>query len=88
MNRIGLALLMLSLIQPIVAAPQLRGGPRTHNGFLKEREYLDLGPDGQRAYAMGLLDGFYSAPLFGAPENHKVLIKIATYHRKIRKRAS
>jgi len=27
---------------------------------------------------MGLLDGFYMAPLFGVPDNGKVLISLAT----------
>jgi hypothetical protein len=50
---------------------------RIHKGFVKARLYLDFGDDGQRAYAMGLLDGMYMAPAFGAPDNDKVLVRIA-----------
>jgi len=32
--------------------------------------------EAQSAYAMGLLDGFYMAPMFGAPEDSNLLIPI------------
>jgi hypothetical protein len=47
-----------------------------HNGFLKAQQYLELSPEGQRAYIMGLLDGWYMAPVFGAPEADKGLTEI------------
>ena len=32
--------------------------------------------DGQRAYAMGFLDGMYVAPLFDAPDSSKALLSL------------
>lgn len=36
-------------------------------GFSKTEEYLQLEPSEQALYAMGLVDGIYLAPMFGAP---------------------
>ena len=51
-------------------------GVTIHNGFLKSQAYLDLSPQSQHAYVMGLLDGWYMAPMFGGPENYKYLTEI------------
>lgn len=37
-------------------------------GFLSGEEYLNLDTTGKRSYAMGVLSGMLTAPLFGAPE--------------------
>ena len=47
-----------------------------HAGFLKARDYLDMPSEGQKTYAMGLMDGFYMAPLFGAPDQNKNLVSL------------
>jgi hypothetical protein len=54
-----------------------RGGA-IHRGFVKAGDFLEWDENGRNGYAMGLLDGMYMAPAFGAPDNNKVLIDIAT----------
>jgi hypothetical protein len=39
-----------------------------HNGFLTGRQFLDLPAGRMRAYAAGLVDGVFLAPLYGAPK--------------------
>jgi hypothetical protein len=78
MNRIILPLLLAIVIQPTVAQEQIYRGPTTHNGFVKAGDYLEMPNAEQMGYVMGLLDGFYSAPYFGAPENDKVLLTVAS----------
>ncbi len=38
------------------------------NGFLSGQDFLDMPEDGQRAYAMGFLDGIRQSVLLGADE--------------------
>jgi hypothetical protein len=77
MKRIALVIVaLLTLVMD--AVPQRTSSLRIHNGFLKAREYLDMDPPAQRAYAMGVLDGMYMAPMFGAPDNDKGLVSLAT----------
>ena len=57
-------------------SPGAEKGVTTHNGFLKARDFLALTPGNQRLYVMGLLDGWYMAPMFGGPENYKNLMGI------------
>jgi hypothetical protein len=45
--------------------PQRGVSVRIHSGFLQARDYLDMDSNGQRSYAMGILDGMYLAPMFG-----------------------
>jgi hypothetical protein len=49
-----------------------------HNGFVKASEYLNFDNSAKRVYAMGLLDGMYLSPNFGAPASNKVLLEIET----------
>ncbi len=56
-------------------APAPRG-VTIHNGFLKAQDYLALAPENQRLYVMGLLDGWYMAPMFGGREDYKYLMEI------------
>lgn len=51
---------------------------RIHDGFVQAHDYLEMDSEAQKTYAMGILDGFYMAPLFGAPDNNKVLVSITT----------
>jgi hypothetical protein len=37
---------------------------RTHNGFLHAEDFLDMDPEQQKTYSMGLVDGMYMAPFF------------------------
>jgi hypothetical protein len=70
---IGSSLLYASQKQ----SPKVRA-VKEHNGWLKARDYLDLTPEYQSLYVVGLLDGWYTAPAFRAPENDTYLIGIAT----------
>jgi len=76
-NRISIALILVlaCLIFASGAHPQ-RGSVLIHNGFLKADVYVGWDANTQRAYAMGLLDGMYQAPAFGAPENNRLLHRI------------
>jgi hypothetical protein len=38
-----------------------------HNGFLRAEEYMHMNVQSQHDYAMGVVDGMFLAPLFGAP---------------------
>lgn len=77
MKRTAATLLFLILLAPSGVSQRTRS-VTIHNGFLKARDYLDLDASSQRAYAMGVLDGMYMAPLFGAPENDKRLLSLAS----------
>jgi hypothetical protein len=79
MKRTVPCLLVFIIGASILGARQnkgLRPGEPIHNGFLKAEQYLALGSDDQRAYAMGLIDGMYLSPAFGAPSSNKVLVEI------------
>jgi len=58
--------------------PQRIASATIHNGFLKARDYLEMDSDGQRVYAMGILDGMYLAPFFGAPDDGKRLLSLSS----------
>jgi hypothetical protein len=49
-----------------------------HNGFVKAEVFLKFDEANQRAYVMGLLDGMYMAPTFGAPDASKLLLKLTS----------
>ena len=72
---LGLIFSLLIIPTSVSDGSQLYG-PAIHAGFLKAGEYLEMPDEGRRAYARGLLDGFYMAPMFGAPEDSKWLIPI------------
>ena len=80
MRRILIAILIIVVISSILSAqkstPGLHRGEPIHNGFLKADQYLKFDEDYQRAYAMGLLDGMYMSPAFGAQASNKVLMEI------------
>jgi hypothetical protein len=77
-------LCLLALCTPVLAQtarkpPQRKLTPTIeHNGWLKANDYLQMEPDMQRLYIMGVFDGWYMAPLFGAPENGKWLMSVET----------
>lgn len=39
------------------------------NGFITGLQFRDLMPNQKRTYTMGVVDGLFLAPLFGAPES-------------------
>ena len=39
-----------------------------HNGFMTGNKFMTLPRDEQEAYAMGLVDGMFLAPMFDAPK--------------------
>jgi hypothetical protein len=53
-------------------------GPLMHRGWLRAGEFLDMSEDQKGGYVMGLLDGLYSAPNFGAPDTSKSLYTLGT----------
>ena len=73
-----LSLSVTLVLMMIAMNGSTRESVRIHNGFLKAGEYLEMPESVQRAYAMGILDGFYMAPMFGAPDDNKRLIFIAS----------
>ena len=80
MKKAALFFLAVIAVSSLLRAQQ-NGAPAArsvivHNGFLKAQDYLRLSPENQRAYAMGLLDGWYMAPMFGGPENYKHLMEV------------
>jgi hypothetical protein len=50
---------------PNIAAER---GVLIHNGFGTGQDFLGFSDVGKRAYAMGVINGFIMAPMFGAPE--------------------
>jgi hypothetical protein len=82
MKRTVLVLFVITAISSILYAQQnnkgLHRGEPIHKGFLKASQYLEFGKDSQSVYAMGLLDGMYMSPAFGAPASNKVLLEIET----------
>jgi hypothetical protein len=67
---------------PVVHARQNKAAAQYshvyHNGFVRAEVFLKFDEANQRAYAMGLLDGMYMAPAFGAPDNSKLLMKLTS----------
>lgn len=53
-------------------------GPPIHNGWAKAEDFLNMTSDQKQLYLMGLLDGIYIAPDFGAPPGAKSLVTLAT----------
>jgi hypothetical protein len=82
MKRTVLLLFVITAISSILYAQQndkgLHEGELIHNGFLKASQYLEFDGNSQRVYAMGLLDGMYMSPAFGAPASNKLLLEIET----------
>lgn len=82
MRRTVLVLFVITAIASVVHAQQdnkgLHRGEPIHGGFLKAGQYLEIDESFQRFYAMGLLDGMYMSPAFGAPASNKVLVKVET----------
>jgi hypothetical protein len=82
MKRTALVFFAVAVISSILYAQQndkgLHRGEPIHNGFLKASQYLELSSGSQRVYAMGLLDGMYMSPAFGAPATNKVLLELET----------
>jgi hypothetical protein len=82
MKRAFSAILLVTVISSIIQAQQnnqgLHRGEPIHNGFLKASEYLELSSGSQSVYAMGLLDGMYMSPAFGAHATNRVLLEIET----------
>ncbi|SRR6266700_2101576 len=78
MKRTLSVLILSSVIACSVLYARQKNPMTIHNGFLKADLYLKLSEDSQRAYAMGLLDGMYMAPFFGAPDNDKLLMKFTS----------
>jgi hypothetical protein len=68
------AILFLLAAAANVGAPQR--SVRIHGGFLKAEAYLHFDNNSKRAYAMGLLDGMYMAPMFHAPDDGKFLVSL------------
>lgn len=77
MKQVNVILLILMLLSTN-SVPQRLTTARIHDGFLKARDYLEMDSDGQRAYAMGVLDGMYLAPFFGAPDDGKALLSLTS----------
>jgi hypothetical protein len=75
MRPIGATLLFL-IACPMDALPQ--GQVRLHRGSMTAREFLDMPQGARKFYVMGLMDGLFLAPMFGAPANNKWRIAIQT----------
>jgi hypothetical protein len=74
----GLTLILFFLI-PVEGMPQQPvASHKVHNGFLKAGAYLDMDEGSRRGYVMGILDGIYTSPFFGAPDDNKALVSLAT----------
>ncbi len=67
-------LAMLLLASAIDAIPQ--GQVKLHRGTITAKEYLDMAPGAQKSYVIGLMDGLFLAPMFGAPADNKWRIAI------------
>jgi len=82
MKRVLVGMLAVAAISSILSAqktaPGLHEGEPIHNGFLKADQYLKFDEGYQRTYAMGLLDGIYMSPAFGAHARNKTLLEIET----------
>jgi hypothetical protein len=80
MKNTVVAVLLIAGICSVLYAQQndkgLHRGEPIHNGFLKASDYLEFDAGAQGAYSMGLLDGMYLSPAFGAPASNKVLLEI------------
>jgi hypothetical protein len=82
MKRAVLVLFVITAISSILYARQnnkgLRRGEPVHQGYLKAGDYLEYDKDSQSIYAMGLMDGMFASPMFGAPAGNKSLQEIET----------
>jgi len=63
-------LLVLLLLLGVIGSSQYvhEQYVHVHNGFLIGQEYLDYDARTQQGYAMGVVDGMWLAPMFGAPD--------------------
>ncbi len=73
MRWIGAALLLL-IATAIDGVPQ--GQVRLHRGSMTAQEFLDMPQGARKYYVMGLMDGLFLAPMFGAPAGNKWRIAI------------
>jgi len=71
-------LVAISVVYAKQKKPVVQESYLIHNGFVKAELFLKLDEENKRAYAMGLLDGMYMAPAFGAPENSRLLMKLSS----------
>jgi hypothetical protein len=82
MKRSAVVLFTITVISSVLYAQQsdkgLHRGDPIHKGFLQASQFLEFDKDYQSVYAMGLLDGMYMSPAFGAPASNKVLLEIET----------
>jgi hypothetical protein len=68
--------LVLFTLTPLWCTPQ-RAPTATvliHGGFVKARDFLDMDQVAQKVYSMGVIDGMYMAPMFGAPDKGQRLV--------------
>ncbi|HEX9757476.1 MAG TPA: hypothetical protein VGB26_06700 [Nitrospiria bacterium] len=63
-----LQMLLLLLLISASGAAYAEEGVYIHDGFLKGEQYLKLSETQQRGYAIGLVDGLFLSPLYGAPK--------------------
>jgi hypothetical protein len=82
MKRTWLVLVVFCFLAFSVVHVKLRAAAQDshviHNGFVKAEMFLKFDEPNRRAYAMGLMDGMYMAPDFGAPDNSKLLMKLTS----------
>ena len=80
MKRTAIVLFTIVAVFSTLSAQQnpqgLNPGEPIHNGFVKAEQYLKMDESYQRVYAMGLLDGMYMSPAFGAKASNKILLEI------------
>jgi hypothetical protein len=66
-----IALLLLALASAAWGDVDVFKGPVTYTtGFLSGEKFLKLSEGDQASYAMGLMDGYLAAPLFGADQKY------------------
>ena len=75
MKRISVTLVLL-IVFSIDGLPQ--GQVKLHRGTITTQEYLDMPQGARKVYVMGLMDGLFLAPMFGAPANNKWRTAIQT----------
>lgn len=71
MRRALIAATLIALIgQPAWSQDAPAGSPRIVGGYVTGKGYLDMDGVEKRAYLMGLMEGMFLAPAFGAPEGN------------------
>lgn len=77
MNKIVLLFALLFVVTPVYSDDDVFKGPiSVSKGFLTGEEFLKLSEGDKVSYSMGIIDGYLSAPIFGA--NNKYLKWIPT----------